>query len=94
MLLFINLKRILVNLLQQYMSDRLLALKQYMKTLRRCSSHITPQSNMNMHSGTLSVNTLSQKHIGMKSYTTSTEYEPKKFEVDGPKVSTILYCLV
>ena len=59
-----------------------------------CSSHITPQSTSTMHSGALSVDTLSRKkHLFITSYTTSAEYDPQPFDPAWAEVSTILGCL-
>ena len=62
--------------------------------MRRCSSHITPQSTSTMHSGALSMDTLSQKNLGMTSYTTSSEYEPIPFDASCTEGSTGLDCLI
>ena len=52
-----------------------------------------PQSTVTMHSGALRRGYIFTKQLGMTSYTTSTEYEPRPFDSARSEVSTILDCL-
>ena len=79
-----------MNLLQHYKSDTSLVLQQEMTTTRKCSYHTTPQITSAVHSVALIVDPLSQKNPGMKSYTTSAQYEPRQFDAAWPEVSTRL----
>ena len=47
---------------------------------KSCPYHITPQITSAIHSGALIMDPMSQKNIGMTSYTTSDEYEPISFD--------------
>ena len=54
-----------MNILQQDTSEISLEQQKEMTTKRSCSSHITPQITSIMHSGDLSMDTLSLKEINV-----------------------------